>query len=131
MIGYTVIIPCEMAVKSIVPSIRAMVAKELNESYNMKQDDIACILGVTQSAVSQYLSNVRGNALDLKDVSEVVVIVKDLVFMLTENPKSTRAICQKYCEACEIIRTRRIMCQLHHRLDPLYNTTNCDTCMPF
>jgi predicted transcriptional regulator len=125
------IIPCEMAVKSIVPSIRAMVAKELNESYNMKQDDIACILGITQSAVSQYLNNVRGNSLDLKDVKEVQIAVKDLVFMLKETPKSTRAICQKYCEICEIIRTRRMLCQIHHRLDPLIDTANCDTCMPF
>ena len=120
-----------MAFKSIVPSIRAMVAKELYEAYNMKQDDIACILGITQPVVSQYLNNVRGNALNLKDIKEVEIAVKDLVFTLTNKPKSPRAICQKYCEICKIIRTRRIMCQLHHHLDPLHNTTNCDTCMPF
>ena len=106
------IIPCEMAVKSVVPSIRAMVAKELTESYNMKQGDIAGILGITQSAVSQYLNHVRGNALDFNDVEEVHFAVKDLVSMLMEPPKSTRTICQKYCEICKIIRTRRIMCQV-------------------
>lgn len=131
VIEYTMIIPCEMAVKSIVPSIRAMVAKELYEAYHMKQDDIARILGITQPAVSQYLNNIRGNALNLKDIKEVEIAVKDLVFTLTEKPKSTRAICQKYCGVCKMIRTRRIMCQIHHDLDPLYNTTNCDTCMPF
>ena len=124
------IIPCEMAVKSVVPSIRAMVAKELTESHNMKQENVAGILGITQSAVSQYLNHVRGNTVDLNDVEEAQIAVKELVSLLMETPKSTRAICQQYCEICKIIRTRRITCQIHRRLDPLYDTINCDICLP-
>lgn len=123
------IIPCEMATKAVVPTIRAMVAKELSESYRMKQGDIAGLLGLTQSAVSQYLGNVRGRTLDLEGVSEVEAVVKDLARALTIN-SSSRAVCDRYCEACRIIRKKRIMCQLHSRLDPSFNTTDCDVCIP-
>ena len=123
------IIPCEMATKAVVPTVRAMVAKELSETYKMKQKDIANLLGLTQSAVSQYLSNIRGRTLDLEGIKEVKDIVQDLASILTKN-STPRTICQRYCEACNIIRAKRIMCQLHSRLDPFFNTTNCDICIP-
>ena len=122
-------IPCEMAVKAIIPTVRAMVAKELNKTYKMKQEDIAFTLGLTQSAVSQYLGNLRGKALNLEGVKEVESIVDDLAYILTQN-SPPRTVCQKYCEACKIIRAKRMMCQLHKRLDPLFNITECDICIP-
>ena len=123
------IIPCEMAAKAVVPTVRAMVAKELNESYKMKQEEIANLLGLTQSAISQYISNIRGKALDIEGVKEIELIVKDLAFSLSTN-SDPKNICQLYCQACRIIREKRIMCELHSRLDPVFNTTDCDSCIP-
>ncbi len=123
------IITCEMAAKAIVPTIRAMVAKELSESYKMKQKEIADLLGLTQSAVSQYLGNMRGRALNIEGVQEIETIVKDLAYILRTN-STPRVTCQLYCQACRIIREKRILCQLHSRLDPLFDIANCDICMP-
>jgi len=124
------IIPCEMAAKAIIPTVRAMVARELSQSYRMRQDDIADLLGITQSAVSQYLGNIRGKALDLEGVKEVETVVKDLASILTMASLTPRVVCQKYCEACRIVREKKILCQLHGRLDPMFNTTDCDICTP-
>jgi predicted transcriptional regulator len=124
------IVPCEMATKAIVPTIRAMVAKELSQSYKLKQSDIASLLGITQSAVSQYLGNIRGRALNVEGVKEVEIIVKDLASILKMKSSNQRHICHKCCEACRIIRERRILCQLHGQIDPLFNNTNCDVCIP-
>lgn len=123
------IIPCEMAAKAVVPTIRAMVAKELSESYKLKQEEIANLLGLTQSAVSQYLSNIRGRALDIEGVKEIEMIIKDLASILMTNSAS-KDVCQRYCEACRVIREKRIMCQLHSRLDPQFNITDCNICVP-
>lgn len=123
------IILCEIASRTIVPSFRAMVAKELFESYKMKQDNIANLLGITQSAVSQYLSNTRGRALDLEGINEVVDIVKAVSLDLTSNLPS-KIVCQRCCEVCKIVREKMLLCQFHERLDPLYDAKGCDICIP-
>ena len=123
------IVPCEMSVKAIVPTIRAMVSKELSKSYKLKQDDIASLLGITQSAVSQYIGNLRGKALDLEGVKEVELMVKDIAYILTMK-SPPRIICQKCCETCKIIREKGMLCQLHSHIDPKFNTKGCDICIP-
>jgi len=44
----------------IMPSIRAEIAKELFNSHNLNQLEIAELIGVSQPAVSQYLGQMRG-----------------------------------------------------------------------
>jgi len=65
------IIPCEVAAKSVIPALRAMVARELMEGYGMKQEAVAEGLGVTQAAVSKYRHQVRGEAVELEAAEEV------------------------------------------------------------
>ena len=123
-------LPCELAVKSIVPAFRALVAKELVESYELKQENIASLLGVTQSAVSQYTRSLRGKALDLDRVESVRMVAKDLAAALVRDSLSLKQMNQKYCEACRIARETRIICVLHKRLGPSFNTDECDACSP-
>ena len=122
-------LPCEFAVKSIVPAFRALVARELIESYNLKQEDIANLLGVTQPAISQYARNIRGKILDLDGVERIRIIAKDLAFDLVNNSLSLKHINQKYCEACRTAREKRMICNLHKRLDPSFNIEECDACL--
>ena len=51
--------PCELIVGKILPSIRAAIVKILIEDFNLKQIKIADILGISQSAVSQYYTSTR------------------------------------------------------------------------
>jgi len=53
--------PCEIIVKNILPAIRAIMVKELNERYNKSQKEIAELLGITQPSVSYYLHGERGD----------------------------------------------------------------------
>jgi predicted transcriptional regulator len=64
-LGENMPLPCEFAVKAIIPAFRALIAKELIEYYQLKQENVAGLLGVTQPAISQYTRNVRGKTLDL------------------------------------------------------------------
>ncbi len=50
---------CETTVKGIIPNIKANIAKVL-KTKGKKQREIARTLGVTESAVSMYLSGQRG-----------------------------------------------------------------------
>ncbi|MDQ1280979.1 MAG: uncharacterized protein QG670_2242 [Thermoproteota archaeon] len=123
-------IPCELAVKSIIPAFRALVAKELVESYQLKQENVAGLLGITQAAVSQYTRSVRGRALNLDDIEEIGRIVKELAVALTMNTLTLKQINQRYCEVCRIAREARIVCDLHKRLDPEFNIDECNACIP-
>ncbi|UCH88611.1 MAG: ArsR family transcriptional regulator, partial [Thermoplasmata archaeon] len=52
--------PCEIIVTKILPSLRAAIVKVLIEEYHMKQTEISEILGISQSAISQYITSTRG-----------------------------------------------------------------------
>ena len=123
-------IPCELAVKSIVPAVRALVAKELSQGYGMKQNDIARLLGVTQSAVSQYARDARGRALDLDRIHGVRPIITDMASELASDGLTPRELNLRYCSACRIVRETRLLCDLHRDLDPGFNVDGCDACMP-
>lgn len=46
-----------IAASTIIPAVRASIAKELTDKHGMKEEKIASALGVAQAAVSKYLSN--------------------------------------------------------------------------
>ena len=57
------VIPCEVAVKSLIPAIRSAIARELTESHKLKQKEVAELLGITQTAVSKYTRFYRGTVI--------------------------------------------------------------------
>ena len=123
-------LPCELAVKAIIPALRAMLAKELTQTYTMKQQDIASALGLTQSAVSQYLRSVRGRAIDLYSVQGVDKIVKEMSTTILNDRISPASINRMYCEACRLVRETRLLCTLHKKVDPDFNVEGCVSCLP-
>jgi predicted transcriptional regulator len=122
-------VPCEFVVKSVLPAIRALIAKELRHTHFMKQVQIASLLGVTQSAVSQYLRSYRGKAINIEDLVEIRDIVRTIAIGLANTLLTRRQVVQNYCKACQIIREKRLLCTLHKRIDPTYNVDACDVCM--
>jgi uncharacterized protein len=121
------IIPCEIASKSVIPALRAMVARELIEEYGMKQEQVANRLGVTQAAISKYRHQVRGEAVELESAPEVQTISKDIASMLSKNPEPI-AVSQKLCQACTDIRALGLMCETCHKVDPAWDVEHCTIC---
>lgn len=123
------LIPCEVAVKSVVPAIRALVATELTRTYELKQTDVANLLGVTQTAVSKYLRHVRGSVLVIEDEKEIQLIVKKIATSLNNGKASRCEILKDFCSACKIIRQKGMMCELCKRSDPLIDVKGCSFCL--
>jgi len=121
------IIPCEVASKSVIPALRAMVARELIDQYGMKQEQVALRLGITQAAVSKYQHQVRGEAIELERASEVKAISRDIASMLSENPNPL-AVSQKLCQACTDIRALGLMCETCRKVDPEWDVEHCTIC---
>jgi len=123
-------ISCELAVKAIVPTVRAMLAKELTSGHMMKQQEVATALGLTQSAISQYLRNVRGTALDLQGVQSIEAVIKEMAQAISDGSASFSYINGKYCEVCRQVRETRLLCNLHKKVDPDFEIEGCSSCTP-
>jgi len=122
-------IPCEVAVKSVIPALRAYVAKELKQSYGLKQTDIAKLLGITQTAVSKYSTHTRGTVLQVENLNEIQVIVKEMCTSLANGNMQRTELINRLCTACKIIRQKRLMCKLCERSDPRVNIQQCLVCV--
>jgi hypothetical protein len=76
-------LPQEIEVWYVIPAVRRELARFLVEKHNMKQKDIAKLLGTTEAAVSQYLHNKRASEInfspEMKKQFEIAakLIVKD------------------------------------------------------
>jgi len=122
-------IPCEVAVRSVIPALRAYVAKELTQSYGLKQTDIARLLGITQTAVSKYARHVRGIVLQVENIDEVQVIVKEICVSLVNGNMPRNELIKHFCAACRTIRQKRLMCKLCKRSDPTIDIHQCVICI--
>jgi len=121
------IIPCEVASKSVIPALRAMIARELIVGFGLKQEQVALKLGVTQAAVSKYRHQVRGEAVELEAASEVQAMSKEIALMLSQNPNPL-AVSQILCQACTDIRALGLMCETCRKVDPKWDVEHCTIC---
>jgi len=124
------LLPCEVAVRSLVPALRSAIARELTQSYGLKQKDVARLLGVTQTAVSKYTRHVRGIVLKIEDVEEIQPTLKEIVVSLVDGHISKYELVVKFCAACEIIRRKGLMCELCRLSDPSIQVQQCFVCHP-
>lgn len=124
------LLPCEVAVKSVIPAIRSAIARELTQTYGLKQKKVAELLGVTQTAVSKYTSHCRGAVLEIKEVEEVQPVLKETVLLLANGDMNKYELAKKLCIVCGIIRQRGLMCNLCALSDPNIDNTKCIVCCP-
>lgn len=122
------LMPCEVAVKSVVPSIRAYIATELTQSYNMKQTDVAELLGITQTAVSKYTTQVRGAVLKIDQTEEIRSVMRKIASQLANGDITRQDLMVKFCDVCKTVRQNGIMCNLCKRSDPTINVKTCQVC---
>jgi predicted transcriptional regulator len=120
--------PCEVAVKSVIPAIRAYVAKQLIQTYEMKQIDVAELLGITQTAVSKYVGNVRGQALRIDRESEIQDMMNEIASRLADRRTSGPQLMLEFCGVCTAVRRNGQMCELCERSDPEIRNASCHIC---
>ncbi len=120
--------PCEVAVKSVVPAIRASLAKELIQTHNLKQNDVANLLGITQTAVSKYTRNVRGRVIEIEEVKEVRHMITETAKTLANEEVTRRQLAIRFCEICKHVRQIGLMCELCKRSNPSIDISKCLIC---
>ena len=122
------LLPCEIAVKSLIPALRSTIAKELIHKHGLKQKDVADLLGVTQTAVSKYVCEVRGTVLKIDEVEEFQSMIKEIVVALVDGNMSKYEFIAKFCIACKNIRKKGLMCKLCKISDQTIKIEQCHVC---
>jgi len=118
---------CEIIVADILPAVRAVVAKELIEEYGLNQTEVSKKLGITQPAVSQYKSELRGQGVKiLQSNKEIMNSIKNLSKKIASGKISSKEIHQNFCEVCLKIRKEKIICRLHTNTYP--SLIYCNLC---
>ncbi|MCJ7615856.1 MAG: hypothetical protein MUO43_04900 [Desulfobacterales bacterium] len=95
--------PCELMVRRVLPSVRAEVTRIMVFEHGMLKQDVATILGISNAAVSQYISSKRGAEVNFSDEvkNEILNYVK-----LLRNSKDDSQENQNFCHICKLIQTK-------------------------
>ena len=107
---HKLILPCEVGVKTVLPAIKAVMARSIVEKRGLNEKQTADILGLSQSAVSRYVGRERGNLLNLEDTTEVVTLIDQMVNYLIERPDNKTEFLKLFCQTCQTIREKGLMC---------------------
>jgi predicted transcriptional regulator len=128
-IGGRLLLPCEVGVKTILPAVRAVMARAIVEKHGMKEQQAAEILGLSQSAISRYTTKDRGNLIKIENVPEVQTLIDQMIdLLLREKSRHTMEIMELFCETCKLIREKGLMCQPCQKKMPQPSAETCAFC---
>src|SRR3989344_3973588 len=101
--------PQEIEVFYIIPTLRRQLAISMKKQ-GLKQRQIASLLEIEDAAVSQYISQKRGNKIQLsrtiqKEITKSASLIRDKLSLIRETQRLLK-----------IIKATRELCRLHKKL---------------
>jgi predicted transcriptional regulator len=127
----TMLLPSEIEAKSLIPAVRSILAKKLIKEYELKEEEVAKVLGVTQAAVSNYVRGTRGDVeliSKLGSVQEVMRMIDDIARDLASYKAYTPSTMAKFVELCNYMRYSFIICDVHHTMESNIDEQICEQC---
>jgi predicted transcriptional regulator len=93
-----------------LPAVKAEMAKTIVEKHGLNEQQAAKLLGLSQSAVSRYISKERGSALALDKSAEVLSLIDQMVTSLLKEPNNKEKLLGLFCQTCATVRHKGLMC---------------------
>jgi predicted transcriptional regulator len=120
-------LPQEVELWYVVPSIRKALVTELKK-HDLKQKDIAPLLGITEAAVSQYMRDKRASACyDAFQQEPLSSEIKKAADNILKNGADDSSIAMKeITRLCKLIKDNKIICDIHRKQNP--GVGKCDIC---
>jgi predicted transcriptional regulator len=102
-----------VGVKTILPAVKAIMARNIVEKHGFKEKETATLLGLSQSAVSRYMTRDRGNNLnEIENTVEVKLLIDQMVTYVVKEPSKKIEVMELFCQTCKAIREKGLMCSL-------------------
>ena len=120
-------LPQEVELWYVIPSIRKALVIELKK-HDLKQKDIARLLGITESAVSQYMKDKRASCCyEAFQKSPLKPEIKKAAKAILEQGNSDPAVAMReITRLCSLIKEHKIICDIHRQKNPALK--KCDIC---
>ena len=125
------LLPAEIESKTLIPALRAILAKKLAANHDIREDEISRMLGVSQAAVSNYIRGIRGNPELIEKLlaeEQVVKMITDITDRLAVEKDYTPATLSKFIGLCNYIKTSLLICDIHHNLESNIDDKICKEC---
>ena len=125
------LLPAEIESKSLIPALRAILAKDLANKYNIREDEISKMLGVTQAAISNYIRGTRGDPKLIEKLLEdkqVTDMLNDISDSLSTDKAYTPSNLSKFIGLCNYIKSSLLICDIHHNLETNIDDEICKEC---
>ena len=116
------LMPQELEVWYLIPAIRREMTKIFISDFKLSQKQISEILGVTESAISQYKKFKR--AQDLKFSKEEIEKIRKFAKKIILDKKHSK---EYFFKLCLELRGTKSLCELHKKQDKNISK-NCDLC---
>ncbi|MEM3143452.1 MAG: transcriptional regulator [Candidatus Nitrosotenuis sp.] len=125
------LLPAEIESKSLIPALRAILAKKLAEEHSIREDEISKMLGVTQAAISNYIRGTRGDPKLIEKLmadEQVSQMLNELSKRLASDMAYTPSSLAKFISLCNYIKSSLLICEIHHNLESNIDEAICKEC---
>ena len=125
------LLPAEIESKTLIPALRAILAKTLAEKHEIREDQISKMLGVTQAAVSNYISGTRGDPELIKKLvaeTQVFEMISEISSDLASDRAYSPSSLSKFIGLCNYIKSSLLICDIHHNLESDIDEAVCKEC---
>ena len=123
------LLPCEVGVQTVLPAIRALMARTILEKHGLKEKQVAELLGLSQSAISRYTRRNRGNTLTIENLPEVETLIDQIILLVfSKESYQTAEIMGLICQTCKVIREKGLVCTICQKKNGENIATNCAFC---
>lgn len=125
------LLPAEIESKTLIPALRAILAKKLAEDHKIREDEISKMLGVTQAAISNYIRGTRGDPKLIQKLlaeEQVSKMVEELSESLASDMAYTPSSLSKFIGLCNYIKSSLLICDIHHNLETDIDEKVCKEC---
>jgi uncharacterized protein len=125
------LLPAEIESKTLIPALRAILAKKLAEEHKIREDEISKMLGVTQAAISNYIRGTRGDPKLIQKLiadEQVSQLINTLSDSLASDMAYTPSSLAKFISLCNYIKSSLLICEIHHNLESNIDEAVCKEC---
>ena len=125
------LLPAEIESKTLIPALRAILAKTLAEKHEIREDQISKMLGVTQAAVSNYIRGTRGDPELIKKLvaeEQVFEMISEISTDLASDRAYSPSSLSKFIGLCNYIKSSLLICDIDHNLESDIDEAVCKEC---
>ena len=114
--------PQEIEVWYLIPALRKELAISFINDHGLSQKKVAEMLGITDSAISQYLSQKRGNEIKFSktEIENIKKTAKEII-------KDNKDVMKKIYDLSVSLRKSKTICGIHMSQDKNVGE-GCDIC---